>query len=69
MPLARASPANDCFQASKPAAELPHCAASACEDRDARKDGQNKGAEGKGMAEEVHGETIFGCAPEYQACF
>src|SRR5438128_634481 len=30
MPLARASPANSCFQAPKPAAELPHCAASAC---------------------------------------
>src|SRR3954471_12993010 len=30
MPLARASPANSCFQAGKPAAELPHCAASAC---------------------------------------
>ena len=34
-PLARASPANCCFQASKPAAELPHCAASACEFRHA----------------------------------
>src|SRR5436309_1352662 len=31
MPLALASPANCCFQAAKPAAELPHCAASARE--------------------------------------
>src|SRR2546430_5538085 len=30
MPLARASPANCSFQPSKPAAELPHCAARAC---------------------------------------
>src|SRR3954452_8755836 len=30
MPLARASPANCCFQPSKPAAELPHWAAWAC---------------------------------------
>src|SRR5438132_8713288 len=30
MPLARASPANCCFQPSYPAAELPHCAAWAC---------------------------------------
>src|ERR1700693_3665691 len=30
MPFALASPANSLFQASKPAAELPHCAASAC---------------------------------------
>src|ERR1700687_4751146 len=31
MPLALASWANWLFQPSKPAAELPHCAASACE--------------------------------------
>src|SRR5215211_1428407 len=31
MPLALASRANCCFQPSKPAAELPHCAASAYE--------------------------------------
>jgi hypothetical protein len=30
-PLARASPANSCFQAAKPADELPHWAASAWE--------------------------------------
>src|SRR3954462_13236020 len=29
MPFALASPENSCFQAGKPAAELPHCAASA----------------------------------------
>src|SRR5258708_5561741 len=36
-PFAFASPANSCFQAGKPATELPHCAASAREVRHASK--------------------------------
>src|ERR1700712_6110521 len=58
-PLARASPANCCFHASNPPAELPHCAALACEDRDMR---SARAEQDRAMAwrKNCMGETVFG---------
>jgi len=59
MPLARASPANSCFQVSNPAALLPHWAASAGEVGTSE---GNKGRPAKNEceAEDVHREIRVG---------
>src|SRR5882757_1657412 len=62
-PFARASPANCCFQASNPPAELPHCAALACEDRDIRRSARAEEDRAMAWRKNCMGKTIFGeCA-------
>src|SRR5882757_4682525 len=66
MPLARASPANCCFQASKPPAELPHCAAFAGEDRDARRTARTREQRAMAWRKKCMGEPSSMWVPEYQ---